>query len=724
MNHNEYISASEPLSESFASTKIIDNNKTFDSALDQTHSSSQFDIRDYLDKLTPDGGTNNPNGDHSYYCPVCNSPNFKVNLGNGKWSGFNCACSSTSEGKRSIRNKLSPPIPTYTNHAHSRNISRKKYIYEDKYGSPILVVNRIDKSNQNKEIYQSIHPNIKSGNLDVKTAATKVVPYRLSEAINRIQESSDLIFWVEGEKCADALCGIGLQAITSLGGSNGYRSERDAGHVPGERLVVIPDLDLPGMKYAQKILDDHPGARLLKVFYNKPEMHLNYPENGGKDIADWIDAGATVDLILAGITTAYALTDQSKIETSKHLHKGSEPIRALRYTELMSLMLTATINGDDDEYMALRAQMITRYRCNDSQILEYLFKLHMTNQLPQSKANVPDCLDLSRISGMDFLIDGFIPKNDQTLIWGEAGTGKTTAALAMANAIMRGTGILDHSQPSLLGKVLFIASDSGASPVYAAMQDMGMAETPEVQCGDDQRFYLWASDQDQGMMAWCADLRGCIALSKFVIHHKIDLVIIDSCKAVCSGAGIDYASNQQVTFLLTYFKEVICPHTSVVWLNHDGVAKGASAGAKAWKEIPSMVHRISKEDRNNGFNYNSNRHWSVTKSRIGPTRDFSYELKDGELLLCANEEVLGNCLARIVDVLAGALQLEGKQSLSRSELMQRICRHGGPSQKTLDNTLSNSVRSKHPEVCRVGRGHYKLAPRIAKALEGCMTNGK
>lgn len=45
-----------------------------------------FEIRDHLAKLQPDGGTNTPNGDHSFLCPVpgCGAPNFKVNLSTGK----------------------------------------------------------------------------------------------------------------------------------------------------------------------------------------------------------------------------------------------------------------------------------------------------------------------------------------------------------------------------------------------------------------------------------------------------------------------------------------------------------------------------------------------------------------------------------------------------------------------------------------------------------------
>ena len=160
-------------------------------------------------------------------------------------------------------------------------------------------------------------------------------------------------------------------------------------------------------------------------------------------------------------------------------------------------MLLATINDDDDELMQMRAETISRFRRTDAQIEAALFKLH-TQQQVQGKAVVqPESLDLSRISGMDWLIEGFVPDNDLTLIWGNAGGGKTTAALAAACSVLSGTGLLDHTQPAPQRNVLFIASDSGAQPLYAAMQEMGMADMPEVQDGPQKRFHVWASDPEQ-----------------------------------------------------------------------------------------------------------------------------------------------------------------------------------------------------------------------------------
>ena len=70
-----------------------------------------FNILDFIDQLEPDGGTNNPRGDHSFNCPACGAPNFKVNVITGKWFTYGCDCASTEAGKRAIREALSPARP-------------------------------------------------------------------------------------------------------------------------------------------------------------------------------------------------------------------------------------------------------------------------------------------------------------------------------------------------------------------------------------------------------------------------------------------------------------------------------------------------------------------------------------------------------------------------------------------------------------------------------------
>ena len=394
-------------------------------------------------------------------------------------------------------------------------------------------------------------------------------------------------------------------------------------------------------------------------------------------------------------------------------------VRKLTWTELLDAMLQAVVTGDDDEFEERKAEAIGRFRKKGPEVEAALIDLHRKRETGnnQSARQVPASLDMSRISGMDYLIEGFVPDQDLTLIWGAAGSGKTTAALAMAQAVLNGSGFLDHTAPTRSGAVLFIASDSGAAPLQAAMQDLGLSSMPEAREGPQKQFHVWAADRDQGMNSWAADLRGCIRLLEFIRDQQIKLVFIDSCKAVCSGAGIDYTDNRGVTSLLTYFKEVICPHAAVVFLNHDGVQKGANTGAKTWKEIPSAVHQISIGDSNDSGASRGVRQWKVTKNRIGTYREISYQLEDGTLQLCTGAEKISNCMDRIIKILSDAFTLHGDEVLSKRDLVERICHHGGPSRKSLENSLCTETRSKHPRIVRKGYGRYALAPRLLDDLK-------
>ena len=55
---------------------------------------------------------------------------------------------------------------------------------------------------------------------------------------------------VEGEKCADALNGIGILATTAFGGCNGV-GKADFSSLGGRKVVIWPDNDAAGLKYAE-----------------------------------------------------------------------------------------------------------------------------------------------------------------------------------------------------------------------------------------------------------------------------------------------------------------------------------------------------------------------------------------------------------------------------------------------------------------------------------------
>ena len=385
----------------------------------------------------------------------------------------------------------------------------------------------------------------------------------------------------------------------------------------------------------------------------------------------------------------------------KSLKSVSPP---LKWGEIISCMLQAIVDGNQDLEMELRATIMNTYRRSDQQVDAALFKLHTKNVAGHKKTVKRNGLDLSLIKASDWLITGFVVKNDLTLIYGNAGSGKTTVALGLANTLIQGVGFLDHQINATPGRVLFIASDSGAQPLVSALQDMNMIDQPEYREGPSKRFYVWASDPDQNMLTWDVSLANCIELQSFVVKNEIDLVIIDSAKAVFSSAGIDYSDNNLVTAVLTYFKQVICASTSVIFINHDGRDKGAAAGAKAWKEIPSIVHQIKRPDDKKNEGAKSFREWTCVKNRLGGERQFHYLLADGVLAVTQATEIIGTCTNEILRCFNGSSAGE----MSLNDFRQRLT--PSFSLGTIKNTLTNAVNCSKPLLKRVPgkRGYYRL----------------
>ena len=399
----------------------------------------------------------------------------------------------------------------------------------------------------------------------------------------------------------------------------------------------------------------------------------------------------------------------------------------LSYRDLLSATLDAVRQDDEDAEMELRAEIMTRFRRNDGQITAALFRL-LAAQSQDGPTERPTyrSIDLRQVEGLDWLLEGFLPDRDQALLFAPAGAGKTTAALGMAFAVIDGTGFLDHDTHATGGNVLLIASDSGPAPVVRALADMGRGNDPSLSpTTKGHRLHCWAHDASQGAMAWEASLRGCLALLRFVQEESIALVVIDSCKAVTSKCDLNYCDNGQVTALLTWVKEVLCRHTSVLWINHEGAADGTAAGAKAWKEVPSIVHSIelvpagpeddSKPKRPGGRQGRTStvmRTWKVRKCRQGTAREFLYQVDTltGRLQVATGVELKRDCRAAIVDVLAAALS-NGVSSLHRKAIGEELGSRFGYSRGTVSNGLTRVTGGRDPEVVRVGSlpGHYRLS---------------
>jgi hypothetical protein len=126
------------------------------------------------------------------------------------------------------------------------------------------------------------------------------VLYGLPELIDGVR-SGKTLYHVEGPKDVEtARKRLGVVATTS-GSTSSWRPEFRA-HYTGADVVVIPDNDDPGRKYAEAVAQD-----LLQVAKSVKVVHLPDLPKGG-DLTDWLDSGHTPDefFTVVGETEIYA----------------------------------------------------------------------------------------------------------------------------------------------------------------------------------------------------------------------------------------------------------------------------------------------------------------------------------------------------------------------------------------------------------------------------------
>ena len=118
--------------------------------------------------------------------------------------------------------------------------------------------------------------------------------HKLRSAIN----NDDVILFVEGEKCVEAVENWGMVATTLPDGAGSHWTTEQAEMLRGANVIILPDNDEPGQRYANDAVDKLTGvAKTLKILYLPGIDKL-----GNKaDLADWQLAGHTKDELLNAI---------------------------------------------------------------------------------------------------------------------------------------------------------------------------------------------------------------------------------------------------------------------------------------------------------------------------------------------------------------------------------------------------------------------------------------
>lgn len=172
-----------------------------------------------------------------------------------------------------------------------------QYIYRDASGAAVLIANRYEPKASAKFFlpYDVTRQ-------DWKAPATRPL-YNLDKIT--IADPQTPIWFVEGEKCADALASLGFLTTTSFGGCKAL-AKTDLSPLKGRKVLIWPDYDEPGQKYAENLQSE-----LTKIAVNSvlsleireaktATISANQCKSAlmrGWDAADAVAAGWTAEMV-------------------------------------------------------------------------------------------------------------------------------------------------------------------------------------------------------------------------------------------------------------------------------------------------------------------------------------------------------------------------------------------------------------------------------------------
>jgi hypothetical protein len=456
---------------------------------------------------------------------------------------------------------------------------------------------------------------------------------------------------LEGEQCCDIASSIGISAISQPGFlalsqelvAPRYERLRGAGC---SGIVYLADADDKGKQKAIALQEVAEGIGFSFVLLAAEDIWPDLPQGGSLDDLTVEElAGAAEKIEKAA--SLFQKPAKALATTTKKPEKKEKlaPVTAITAPDddsktakaiaaLLDKLLDATLAEDQPLVDALKSRA-WGYQLTREVLQERLLALWGQRRGLLSGARAPA---RTRTIGKDDpgpglqqLQPGFALKNDLHALAADGGAGKTLTSLELATCISIGAGFMDQQEGSgqKKGKVLFIATDGGASA-------WGMVNTYCDQLQSSDRgadIKVWAEDPEAEEAPWNVSLPNLERLAQAVANNDYVAVFIDTANSAFQSAGISpYVG--PVDQYLRLLKAIVCPYAAL-WINchttRSGKGMKAIAGHPAWQEVPSAVHRI--EVIKKGVNEPDTYQWTVEKLRGEPKRSFNYQRVDGEFVL-------------------------------------------------------------------------------------------
>ena len=197
-----------------------------------------------------------------------------------------------------------PPPPVQINIGQGKGQILATYDYIDEHGELLYQAVRYEPKD-----FRQRRPDGGNGWVWSIKGVRRVL-YRLPEVLAAVAEGRT-VYICEGEKDVEAARALGLVATcNAMGADNGSGNKwlpEFGNFLMGADVVVVPDQDEPGIRHAEWVINTLRGVSKTVRVVNPAS---------GKDLADWIETGATVADIEAAAIDAFAVEPGNDISLS------------------------------------------------------------------------------------------------------------------------------------------------------------------------------------------------------------------------------------------------------------------------------------------------------------------------------------------------------------------------------------------------------------------------
>jgi hypothetical protein len=410
-----------------------------------------------------------------------------------------------------------------------------EWVYVDEYGDPLFVKQRFKTNTKKGKDYRQARIN-KDGSKSYTLGDCRIVPYRLPELLNA-KTAGRAIYLVEGEKAADALVEIGAIATSAHNGSGSWPKEITQ-YFAGATVVMLPDNDLAGWKYAQLV-----AAALIPVVKSLriADLPLIKPTD---DAWEWVHQyGGTRQELAELAKQAQPITLQDDVTI---------PERLVAAQETVSPVQPQTAPGN------VHQETDKTYKP---------FKIESWQSVKDEPVN--------------WLVEGVIPEKSFVALYGPPASFKSFIAMDIAECIASGRDWLGNKINGT-GPVLYIAGEGhgGIGARIAAIKQH--YNTP-----DDAQVYVVRSQIN--LRSSVDDFLALIAaIDELVKELGVDLrmIIIDTL-ARAFGGGNENSSDDMGAFIQATGKIQNRYRCSLMLLHHAG--KDTTKGLRGHSSLLGAV---------------------------------------------------------------------------------------------------------------------------------------